>query len=108
MMLVTTIGSGDSYQSVPMLSRMVLGKILPLKTDAEAHLKASGLKFTVIRPGGLGRDPGTGGGILSEDPETFGFINRTDLAQLMVACLDNEICTGKTLAAIDASKSTPW
>lgn len=28
-----------------------------LKTRTEAHLRASGLDWTIIRPGGLGRQP---------------------------------------------------
>ena len=108
MLLVTTIGSGDSYDSVPLLSRFFLGGVLPLKTQAEDHLKSANMEHIIIRPGGLGTDPATGTGMLSENPETFGFINRTDLAQLMVACLDGDACVGKTLAAVDKNKSTPW
>lgn len=107
-LLVTTIGSGDSEKSPPILSRWVLGKILPLKTQAENHLRATDADYTIVRPGGLGMGPATGTGILSEDPATFGFIDREELAQLIVGCLDETSCSRKTLSAIDAAKKTPW
>lgn len=107
-LLVTTIGSGDSQASPPILSRWVLAKILPLKTQAENHLRATDADYTIIRPGGLGMGPATGTGILSENPETFGFVDREELAQLIVGCLDETTCSRKTLSAIDANKKTPW
>ena len=83
MILVTTIGAGDSANTPPFVSRAVLQKILPLKTRAEDYLKASSLEYTIVRPGGLMSSPPTGNGVLSENPETFGFIYRSDLAQLL-------------------------
>ena len=51
--LISTIGAGDSYEAANLLSRTFLKKILPLKTEAENHLMASGMDYTIIRPGGL-------------------------------------------------------
>lgn len=105
---VTTIGAGDSADAAPMISTKVLEKIVPLKTQAEDELRASGLDYTIVRPGGLRSGIRTGNGILSEDPETFGFIFREDLAELIVAVLDDDRSIGKTLAAIDANRTFPW
>ncbi|MDH3739837.1 MAG: SDR family oxidoreductase [Alphaproteobacteria bacterium] len=108
MLLVTTIGAGDSADTPPFVSRAVLQKILPMKTKAEEHLKGSGLDYTIVRPGGLMSKPPTGNGFLSEDVKTFGFIFRADLAQLIVACLDDPNTIGKTFAAADLNRSLPW
>ena len=105
---VTTIGSGDSAGAAPMISTKVLEKIVPLKTQAEDELRESGLDYTIIRPGGLRSGIRTGNGILSEDRATFGFIFREDLAELVVAALDDDRAIGKTLSAIDANRSFPW
>ncbi len=107
-MLVTTIGAGDSAEAVPWLSSRVLGKTLPLKTQAEDDLRASGLEYTIIRPGGLRSGHRTGNGILSEDRTAFGFIFREDLAEVIVAALDDDRAIGKTFAAIDAKRDFPW
>jgi uncharacterized protein YbjT (DUF2867 family) len=110
MILVTTIGAGDSYDSINLISRFVLRRSLPLKTMAEDQLRASGLDYTIIRPGGL-RGPGkaaTGQGYLSEDRKAFGFIHRADLARLIVAALDDPRSVGRTLAAMDPGIHSPW
>ena len=108
MILITTIGSGDSYESANILSRMFLSKVLPLKTQAEDHLKASGVDYTIIRPGGLVPKPGSGRGFLSEDRKAFGFISRDDLARLIVQALDDPGTVNKTFAAADPKIMTPW
>ena len=66
---------------------------------------ASGLEFTIIRPGGLRHGPATGQGYLSENPETFGYIDRAELAQLMVASLDDDRTIGKTFSAACETKT---
>jgi uncharacterized protein YbjT (DUF2867 family) len=108
LVLVTTIGAGDSEDAPPWLSTKILARTLPLKTQAEDHLRASGLEYTIIRPGGLRSASGTGNGILTEDIGAFGFIFREDLAELLVACLDDPRTIGKTFAAIDAHRAWPW
>jgi nucleoside-diphosphate-sugar epimerase len=105
---VTTIGAGDSADAPPMISTKVLEKIVPLKTHAEEELQQSGLDYTIIRPGGLRSGIRTGNGILSEDTSAFGFIFREDLAELIVAAMDDDRAIGKTLSAIDANRSFPW
>jgi uncharacterized protein YbjT (DUF2867 family) len=106
--LVTTIGAGDSENATPKLSQRVLAKTLPLKTKAEEDLRASGLDYTIVRPGGLRSGHRTGNGVLTEDINTFGFIFREDLAELLVAVLDDHRSIGKTLAAVDSKRQWPW
>lgn len=106
--MISTVGAGDSKEAAPWVSRLLLMKVIPLKTQAEDHLRASGLDYTIIRPGGLPYGGGTGRGVLSEDPNTFGFIARPDLARLLVGVLDDDQAIGKTFAAIDPLRSAPW
>jgi uncharacterized protein YbjT (DUF2867 family) len=107
--LISTVGAGDSREAAPLISRLALSKILPQKTAAEDHFRASGLDYTIIRPGGL--PPGvvpTGRGIVSDDPATMGFIKRPDLARLVVGVLYDDRTIGKTLAAVDPGLQRPW
>ena len=108
MVFVTSIGSGDSEMAAPWLARVFLREILPLKTQAEDHLLASGLDYTIIRPGALRSRPPTGKGYLSESRDAEGIINRSDLAGLIVEALDDNATTGKVLAAVDSEMSYPW
>ncbi|MAF83903.1 MAG: SDR family oxidoreductase [Gammaproteobacteria bacterium] len=108
LVLVTSIGSGDSLAAVPALSARFLAKTIPLKTHAEEDLRASGLEYTIIRPGGLRSGRRTGHGTLSEDRDVFGYIFREDLAELIVSVFDDSATIGKTLAAVDAYRRFPW
>jgi len=109
LIMISTIGAGDSYESAPLLSRLALSKILPQKTRAEEHIRASALDYTILRPGGLpmGIVP-TGRGMLSEDPSTMGFIKRPDLARIILGVLDDDRTIGKILAVIDPELERPW
>lgn len=108
MVLVTTIGSGDSFDAAPPPAKAFLKDMLPLKTQAEDHLKSVGLDYTIIRPGGLKTAQATGRGILSEDRSTSGIITRADLAELIVKAMDDDKTIGKTLAAIDREFKFPF
>jgi uncharacterized protein YbjT (DUF2867 family) len=108
LVLVTSVGAGDSADAAPWLSARFLSKILPLKTQAEDKLRASGLDYTIVRPGGLRSGRRTGNGILTEESDAFGYIFREDLAELLVAVLDDDRAIGKTFAALDANRNFPW
>ncbi len=105
---ITVIGAGDSYDSAPLPARKALKEVIELKTQAEDHLKASGLDYTIIRPGGLGTGRATGQAFLTEDREAFSYISRKDLAALTVAALGDANTIGKTYAAYDPARRTLW
>lgn len=99
--LVSSIGAGNSVVAASPQVLEVLGKVLAEKDKAEQHLIASGLTYTIIRPGGLKSEPATGNGVLTEDPHIIGSINRADVAQLVGRCLNSERANNKILSAID-------
>ena len=106
--MVSSIGAGDSADAPPWLSKWFLKDILVLKTQAEDHLMGLHLDYTILRPGGLKNAEATGEGLLSEDRDTMGIITRADLAGLIVQCLDDPETAGKVYAAVDAELSWPW
>lgn len=99
--LVSSIGTGNSAGALPPQALATLGVVLAEKDKAEQHLIASGLSYTVIRPGGLKSEPATGNGILTEDTRIVGTIHRADVAQLVCRCLHSPLPVNKTLAAVD-------
>ncbi|MBY8912591.1 SDR family oxidoreductase [Bacillus sp. YC2] len=64
------------------------------KHYADKILEASGLTYTIIRPGGLLNDPGTGMVAAAADLER-GSISREDVAQTVLASLDETNTHGK-------------
>ncbi|MHC5599838.1 MAG: SDR family oxidoreductase, partial [Nostoc sp.] len=58
--LVSSIGAGNSVVALSPQVLAALGTVLVEKDKAEQHLIASGLTYTIIRPGGLKSEPATG------------------------------------------------
>jgi uncharacterized protein YbjT (DUF2867 family) len=100
-LLVTMIGAGDSRAAVAPKVVEVLGEAIRLKTLAEEYLVESGLKYTILRPGGMTSDPASGTAIRTEDHNVMGVINRADLAALIVECLDQESTVGHIYHTVD-------
>ncbi|NEQ26609.1 MAG: SDR family oxidoreductase [Microcoleus sp. SIO2G3] len=99
--LVSSIGSGNSAAALPPQALQTLGAVLAEKAQAEQHLVASGLTYTVIRPGGLKSEPATGNGALTLDPTVAGSIHRADVADLVYRCLGSDRSHDQILSAVD-------
>ena len=99
--LVTSIGTGNSVGALSPQALAALESVLVEKDKAEQHLIASGLTYTIIRPGGLKSESATGNGILTEDTRIVGSINRADVAQLVCRCLNSDRANNKVLSAVD-------
>jgi nucleoside-diphosphate-sugar epimerase len=73
----------------------VFGAYLRAKAAADEALRASGLDFTIVRPGGFTDDPGTGLVAVAEHLER-GQIPRADVAAVLLACLDTPSTIGRS------------
>jgi nucleoside-diphosphate-sugar epimerase len=100
--LVTSIGCGDMAPFRSERAIAAFGAAVDAKTRAEEHLRRVIPEATIIRPGGLRSDSATGRGILTRNPQTHGFINREDVAALIVRMLGDPATLGQTFAAVDA------
>ena len=69
------------------------------KAGADEQLMASGLDYTIVRPGGLTDDPGTGMVAVGTDLER-GSIPREDVAALLLAVLETPGSIGKTFELV--------
>jgi uncharacterized protein YbjT (DUF2867 family) len=106
--LVTVIGAGESLGAAPWLARRFLKEVIAEKTQAEDYLEASGLGYTIIRPGGLMDKEAQGRTYLTEDTRAMSWIRRADLAQLIVQALDDPRAIGKTYHAHDPDRTRFW
>jgi uncharacterized protein YbjT (DUF2867 family) len=66
------------------------------KLEADQALAASGLDYTIVRPGRLTDDPGTGLIEAAYGLERIGGIPRDDVAATLATCLDTENTIGKS------------
>ncbi len=106
--LVTVIGAGDSLQAAPWIARRMLASVITEKTQAEEHLRASGLDYTLIRPGGLLDKEAQNRAYLTGDTRAMSWIRRADLARLIVQSLDDPRAIGKTYHAHDPGRTRFW
>jgi uncharacterized protein YbjT (DUF2867 family) len=98
---ITVIGTGQSHDALPPLSRRGHKDVISLKEKAENHLRASGLSYTIIRPGGFSNGQSSGKAKLTEDHLAFSYIARTDVANLAIEALGNDESINKTFNAYD-------
>jgi uncharacterized protein YbjT (DUF2867 family) len=70
---------------------------LAAKKAAEEAIRATDLDWTILRPGRLTDDPGTGRVLLAPPPVDRGDVTRDDTAAVLVALLDTPRTAGKVL-----------
>lgn len=90
--IVSSMGADDPSQGGESM-----GAYLQAKHDADEAVMASGLRWTVVRPGHLTDDEGTGKVTLSTDPLPAADVTRQDVAALVAACLGDDDSVGKVL-----------
>jgi nucleoside-diphosphate-sugar epimerase len=85
-LMVSSMGTLDIDPDSPMRV------YLEAKRDADLALQDSELRWTIVRPGGLTNDPGTGSVALAPRLP-FGQVTRDDVAAVLYACLsaDNTV-----------------
>ncbi|RAY14801.1 NAD-dependent dehydratase [Actinomadura craniellae] len=77
------------------------------KTRAEEDLRARDLNWTIIRPGMLTDDPGTGRVTLAEPPVPRGPISRDDVALVIAEILSSDAATRRTLELVAGDTPVP-
>jgi uncharacterized protein YbjT (DUF2867 family) len=78
----------------------VFAAYMDAKTAAEDDLRSRDLDWTILRPGGLTDDPGTGQVQLTAPPLPRGRVPRADVAAVIAALLDEPRTSHQTLDLI--------
>jgi nucleoside-diphosphate-sugar epimerase len=94
--IVSSMGAGNPP---PPGEGDVFGDYLRAKAAADAELAASSLQFTIVRPGALTNDPGTGR-VQAAPSVPRGSISRDDVAAVIVAVLDDPRTSGLTFELV--------
>lgn len=88
----------------------ILDNVLLWKKRGEDALRATGMPYTIVRPGGL-RDGGKGGSgglvVLQGDPQQLGQVTRGDVAAILVAALANDAALFRTFEVISDPNGAP-
>jgi uncharacterized protein YbjT (DUF2867 family) len=95
-LMVSSMGAGD-----PASASEAMRPYQQAKHDADEALSASGLDWTILRPGGLTDEPGSGRVALAERLGRFGHVPRQDVALVLLACLEAPNTVGKTFEVLE-------
>ena len=95
-------------QSPGFLITNAFGQVLDEKIVAENHLRASGVAYTIIRPGGLKAKPPTGKLVVrGEDTTKEGEISRDLVADVAVLALKDGGARNKVLDIVESGEEGP-
>lgn len=94
--MVSSMGAQDPSAGPPQMQ-----PYLQAKAEADAYLAASGLDFTIVRPGGLTEEPGDGRIAAARSLGRRGQVPRDDVAATLVAVLHDERTVGVTFELLD-------
>ena len=93
-LMVSSIGAGD-----PSSASGAMRPYVEAKAEADAALSASALDWTIVRPGMLTDDPGTGLVWVGEE-ERRAAVTRDDVAAVLAGCLDEPRTVHKTFVLL--------
>jgi len=91
------VSSMGASTELPASTDPVFAAYLEAKQAAEEDLRRRGLDWTILRPGSLTNDPGTGGVTLTPPPVGRDDVPRDDVAAVIVALLNEQAGVHQTL-----------
>jgi uncharacterized protein YbjT (DUF2867 family) len=100
-LMVSSIGADD-----PSSGSEAMRPYLEAKAEADAALVASGLDWTIVRPGPLTNDPGTARVAVGEALGRAE-VTRDDVAAVLVGSLDEPCTVGRTFVLVEGETPIP-
>lgn len=100
--MVSSMGAGEPEKGPEKLRHY-----LQAKHNADEHLKNSGLNYTIVRPGQLTDDEGTGKVTVKAGLESFGRIPRQDVARVLLAVLGSDHTANRVFEVVSGDTPVP-
>ena len=102
--VVSSNGVGDSQWAVSTMHRLMMWFILKAKERSENFIRACGVNYTIIRPGGYNEEGLSGKIVFGEGGGISGRVSRGQIARVCVDALANEKMKNRTLEVMDDAK----
>lgn len=103
MVLVTSLGCGDSWPTLSDRAKQAFGQAVREKSLAEVWLQTSKLNYLILRPGGLVDGNATGQGQCYYQQEVHGYIHRTELAAIILQKITDGQLDNRAYSVVDPS-----
>lgn len=104
MVVISSIGAGDSKEAMTCVFRWMMGQVIKAKTILEQEIKSVGIDYTIIRPGGYTKRPLSGKIALGEGGKISGLVQREQVAQVCVDAISDKTMINRTFEVVDESK----
>lgn len=100
-LMISAMGTSDPAAAGPMQP------YLEAKAEADAALRDSGLDWTILKPGRLTDDPGSGHVALAEALGRRGEVSRDDVAAVLAAAVEEPATVGRELELLAGDTPIP-
>nr|WP_113865121.1 NAD(P)H-binding protein [Brenneria salicis]NMN91095.1 uncharacterized protein YbjT (DUF2867 family) [Brenneria salicis ATCC 15712 = DSM 30166]RBP66593.1 uncharacterized protein YbjT (DUF2867 family) [Brenneria salicis ATCC 15712 = DSM 30166]RLM31965.1 hypothetical protein BHG07_02400 [Brenneria salicis ATCC 15712 = DSM 30166] len=107
MLLVTSLGCGDSWPQLSPRARAAFGFAVREKSLAESWLQSSSLDYCIVRPGGLLDVVATHNAKLTQGAATLGLVSRQDVALAIDQLLQQPVFGNQIYHLIDPELELP-
>merc|ERR1712190_588361 len=105
--ILTDAGAWGQRESIGFKITNAFGNVLDEKLVAEKYLRASGLDYTIVRPGGLKSTPPSGNLVVNKEDTTSGAeISRDLVADVCIAAIFDGKASNKVVEIIEG-EDTP-
>jgi uncharacterized protein YbjT (DUF2867 family) len=101
MILVTSLGCGDSWSTLSERAKQAFGLAVREKTLSEVWLQTSLLDYCILRPGGLLDGEPTHNAEYYQGKEVHGYIRRQDLALLILEQVNQRMLNKQIYTVVD-------
>ncbi|MCP4196416.1 MAG: SDR family oxidoreductase [Proteobacteria bacterium] len=102
--IISSIGAGNSKYAMTTIYRWMMLQVIAAKTKMEEIVKAIGIDYTFIRPGGYTEKEVSGGIAIGEGGKISGLIRRDQVAQVCVDAVENQAMSNRTFEVCAKAK----
>ena len=104
MVVISSIGAGNSKEAMTCIFRLMMGQVIKAKSRLEEEIIASGVDYTILRPGGYTNRPQSGKIALGEGGKISGLIQREQVAKVCIDAITEPSMVNRTFEVVDESK----
>jgi uncharacterized protein YbjT (DUF2867 family) len=102
--IISTVGAGNSKYAMTTIYRWMMLQIIAAKTKMEEIVKGIGIDYTFIRPGGYTEKEVSGGIAIGEGGKISGLVRRDQVAEICVDAVENPAMKNRTFEVVAKAK----
>lgn len=107
MVVISSIGTGDSRATISLLYRLSMNMVLRAKEKSEAFIRTCGISYTIIRPGGYTDKELPDDIAFGEGGKITGRVTRAQIARVCVDALENPKMKNRTFEVVNRAAVKP-